>query len=89
MKGPWVSGIWFESWSGNVIALNRPTLYTHSFCPFLPCGTMFPQILNFSGDVASRGVSDATAMMEMPRSRGLASTGSPSKLVRYSLPSIT
>ena len=39
--------------------------------------------LTFSGDVASRGASDAIATTDMPRSRGPASTGSPSKGVLF------
>ena len=46
VKGPWVSGPWLEFWGGNAIALNRPTLYTHGFPFFLPCGTMFPHVFN-------------------------------------------
>ena len=46
MKGPRVSGPWLEYWGSNAIALNRPTLYTHSFPLILPCGTMFPQVFN-------------------------------------------
>ena len=40
---------------------------------------MFPRILNFSGDMASRGALDVIEMTEMPQSRGLGSTQSPSQ----------
>ena len=85
MEGPRVSGPWLVVWGGNAIVLNCPALYTHRFRPFLPCGTMFPRIFNFSSDVASRGPSDMITMKEMLRSCGLVSTGSPSMHMRYSL----
>ena len=44
VKGPQVSGPWWEYWGGNANALPHPNLYTRHFRFFYPCGTMFPRI---------------------------------------------
>ena len=61
VKGPRVSGPCLDSLGDNVIALNHPSLYTHPFCQFFPCGTMFSRSSFFAGHVAEPGASDMIA----------------------------
>ena len=61
MKGPRVSGPWLDSWGGNAIVLNRPSLYTHPFRRFFLCGTMFLRNSFFARHVAEPGALDTIA----------------------------
>ena len=71
MKSPQVSGPWLDSWGGNGIALNHPSLYIHPFRPFVPCGTMFPRNSFFAGHMAELGALDTRISNESRRYSGL------------------
>ena len=56
-----------------------PFILADSSFFFFRVGLCSRRFLTFSGDVVSRGASDAIEMMKIPQSRGLRSTRSPSQ----------
>ena len=79
VKGPRVSGPWFEYWGGNAKVLPHSTFYVRFSPLLLPCGTMFPRKSLLAGDMAAPWASDR--IVRRP-SRGLGSTRLSIKHVR-------
>ena len=81
LEGTRVSGPWLGLWGGNANALPCPSLYTHNYFVFIPCGTMFPRNHSFAGGVAA---SRASNLIARRRLRGPESMRSKSEHVHQS-----